>query len=139
GGGRARPARGAGAGAVGGGWGGGGEAGPGGGAKRVEGLHFPVERLHEEEAAHLAVADDVDPRALLVANGELGGVVERLLDVGLAVLAGLDLVEGGPKPAGKAVASHHVRRDRRHRSSHAPFLSEGPTVGNGRDGPGHAL
>src|SRR5262249_40149835 len=81
-------------------------------SQRLHGLepfHSTVERLHEEEPPHLAVAHDVDARTLLVADGELGGVVERLLHVGGAVLAGLDLVEGGPEPAGKAVAPHDVR------------------------------
>jgi hypothetical protein len=48
-----------------------------------------VEGLHEEGAPHLAVADDVDAGALLVTDGQLGGV-ERLVDVGLPVVAGLD-------------------------------------------------
>ena len=64
-------------------------------------LHLPVEGLDEEEAAHLAVAEDVDAGALLVADGELGGVVEAFLGVGLPVLARLDLVERRPEPAGK--------------------------------------
>jgi hypothetical protein len=80
-------------------------------AQRLEGLqalHPRVEGLHEEEAPHLAVADDVDAGPLLVADSQLGGVVERLLDVRLAVVAGLDAVQRRPEPAGETVASHHV-------------------------------
>src|SRR5438445_6575775 len=39
------------------------------------------------EKKNLAVTDGVDARALLIADGELGWVVERFLHVGLAVLA----------------------------------------------------
>ena len=85
-------------------------------------VHLAVEGLHEEEAAHLAVADHVDARALLVADRELGGVVEGLPDVGLPVLARLDLVERGPEPAGEAVAAHHVGVEQGKRGGHVgPF------------------
>src|SRR5688572_9548183 len=33
------------------------------------------------KAAHLAVRDDVDPRPFLIQNGDIGGVVEQLLQV----------------------------------------------------------
>ena len=79
----------------------------------LEPVHPAVERLHEEEPPHLAVADHVDAGALLVANGELGRVGEHLALVGRAVLAGLHLVERGPEPPGEAVASHHVRVNQR--------------------------
>ena len=75
----------------------------------LQSLHAPVERLHEEEPAHLTVADHVDARPLLVADGELGRVVEHLALVGGAVLARLELVERGPEPAGEPVTSHDVR------------------------------
>src|SRR5438445_4454418 len=92
----------------------------------LEAVRLRVERLHEEEASHLAVADDVHAGALLVADRELGRVVERLLRIDLAVVAGLDLVERGPEPSREAVTSHHVSRDRRPRGGHALFFIRGP-------------
>ena len=102
---------------------------------RVEAVHFLVEGLHEEEASHLAVTDDVDARALLIADGELGCVVEGFLHVGLAVLARFDPVERGPEPAGEAVASHHMRRDRGQRGRHAQFFIRGADAWQWRRGP----
>src|SRR6266542_4966749 len=90
--------------------------------QRLQALHLPVEGLDEEEAPHLAVADHVDAGALLVADGELGGVVEGLPHVGLPVLARLDLVERGPEPGGEAVAPHDVGVEQREAGGHAgPF------------------
>ena len=88
------------------------------GSRRLEALHVAVEGLHEEVAAHLAVADHVDAGALLVADRELGGVVEGLPHVGLPVLAGLDPVERGPEPGREAVAAHDVGVEERQRGGH---------------------
>src|SRR5256885_16918320 len=54
-----------------------------------------------------------DPGALLVPDGELGGVVEHLTLVGGPVLAGLHLVERGPEPAREPVAPHDVGVEQR--------------------------
>src|SRR5262249_50622434 len=84
----------------------------------LEALHLSVERLYEEEATHLAVANHVDAGALLVADGELRGIVEGLLDVGLAVVAGLDPVERAPEPAREPVTPHDMGRNERKRCGH---------------------
>jgi len=67
-----------------------------------------------------------DASALLVADRELRRVVEGLLGFGLAVVARLDSVGGGPAPARKAVAAHHVPRNRRPRGGHARLFIRGP-------------
>jgi hypothetical protein len=65
------------------------------------------------EAAHLAVGDDVEARALHVADGGVGRVVEHLVEVARAVLAGLVRLHGGEPPAGLAVGAHDGGRDQR--------------------------
>src|SRR6266481_1432713 len=65
----------------------------------VVGIHVAV------EAADFSVGDDVEPRALHVADGGVGGVVEHLVEVAGAVLAGLDLLDGGEPPPGLAVGA----------------------------------
>src|SRR5262249_52375872 len=76
------------------------------------------------EATHLAIADDVDAGALLVADRELRRVVERLFDVGLAIVAGLDPIERAPEPARKPVTTHDVGWNARQRCGHLsdPFF-----------------
>src|SRR6185369_5345035 len=88
------------------------------GLELFQAVHLAVEGLHEEETAHLAVAKHVDARTLLIADGELGGVVEGFPSVGLPVLARLDLVERRPEPAGESVTSHHVGVEQGQRAGH---------------------
>src|SRR5262249_58360076 len=56
-------------------------------------------------APTFAAGDDVEPRALHVADSSVGGVVEHLLQVARTVLARLDLLHGGEPPAGLAVGA----------------------------------
>jgi len=63
------------------------------------------------EAADFPVRDDVEPRALHVADGGVGGVVEHLVEIAGAVLAGLDLLDGGEPPPGLTVGADHGGRN----------------------------
>ena len=101
---------------------------------RLEAVHLRIEGLHEEEAAHLPVADDVDAGPLLIADRELGRVVERLFHVRVPVVARLDLVERGPEPAREAVAPHDVGGDRGQGGGHALLFIRGPGAWQWRRG-----
>src|SRR5262249_20227152 len=60
-------------------------------------------------ATHLAIAEHVQARPLLVPDGQLGGVLQGLPHVRGAIRAGLDLLQGRPEPAGEPVAPDDVR------------------------------
>ena len=69
------------------------------GRQRADTGHVPIELGGEEAGApHLAVADDVDAGLFLVAQGEVDGVVEHLLQVGRAELTALRGRDAGHEP-----------------------------------------
>ena len=63
------------------------------------------------QAPDFAVGDDVETGAFHVADGRVGGIVEHLLEVARAELAGLEGLDGGEPPAGLAVGSHDGGRN----------------------------
>src|ERR671918_2325100 len=62
------------------------------------------------QPAHLAVGDDVDAGGLHVADGRVGGIVEHLLEIAGARLAGLVGPHEREPPAGLAVGADDRRR-----------------------------
>ena len=74
----------------------------------------PAIEAHDEvAAADLALAHDVDPGPLLVGDGEGGGVLDSLLDVGRSVLPAANGLRDRLEPAGRGVAPDHGGRDQR--------------------------
>ena len=72
--------------------------------------HTRGERPHEAGPAHLAVADDVEAGLLLVEDGPINGVVERLLDIDRPEPVGLHQFLGGVEPRWMGIAADHRRR-----------------------------
>src|SRR5947208_3428237 len=72
----------------------------------LDALDDGVVRVHVAvEPADLAVGDDVEPRALHVADRGVGGVVEHLLEVGGSVLPRLVGADGGERPSNGSSSS----------------------------------
>jgi len=67
-----------------------------------------TEELRGEEAGapHLAVADDVDARLFLVAEGKIDGVVEHFLEVSRTELATLGGRDARHEPRRPGVRAH---------------------------------
>src|SRR6185436_9582189 len=81
--------------------------------QRLDALDDGVVRVHVAvEAADLAVGDDVDAGPLHVPDGSIGGVVEHLLEVAGAGVAGLVRLHQGEPPAGLAVGADHRGRQK---------------------------
>ena len=73
----------------------------------AETRHSRGERPHEAGPAHLPVADDVKACLLLVEDGPINGVVERLLDIDGPEPVGLHQFLRGVEPRWMGVAADH--------------------------------
>src|SRR5438477_221204 len=89
-------------------------------ADALEPIESLVKALDEVPAAHLAVGDNVDAGSLLIQNGEVDRVVERLARVAWAVFVLLDCFERGPEPARNRVTSDNSRRKQTISRGHGP-------------------
>src|SRR5262249_51235673 len=81
------------------------------GGDRLQAGDMAVERCGKKaRAAHLAIAHDVDAGIFLVAERQVDGVVERLLNVNWAIFAALGGCERGKEPGRPGIRSDHTRR-----------------------------
>src|SRR5215210_2281644 len=79
--------------------------------QRSDAGQVPVElRGEEARPAHLAVADDVDPGPLLVADREIHTILEQLGEVGRPVLASLCGRDRRCEPSGVCVRPDDTRQ-----------------------------